>query len=82
MLLRDLTARHGAPDRPIGSYTLYADIGRPYVLWNVFATPELSRGPIEACFPLAGCLQPALQADVLASGHLLVRQESPGKNAA
>lgn len=39
-----------------GSYTLYADIGRPYVVWNVFATREFSLEPIESCFPLAGCL--------------------------
>jgi predicted aminopeptidase len=39
-----------------GSYTMYADIGRPYVVWNVFATPEFSLEPIESCFPLAGCL--------------------------
>src|SRR5690606_27691284 len=24
------------------SYTEYADLGRPFVVWNVFATPELS----------------------------------------
>ena len=24
------------------SYRLYADIGRPFVVWNVFATPEFS----------------------------------------
>lgn len=39
-----------------GSYTLYADIGRPYVVWNVFATPEFSLEAVESCFPLAGCL--------------------------
>lgn len=44
----------GLPDN--GSYTRYADIGRPYVVWNVFATPEFSLEPIESCFPLAGCL--------------------------
>jgi len=55
-----LDARHFAvralalPDN--GSYTLYADIDRPYVVWNVFATPEFSLEPIESCFPLAGCL--------------------------
>ncbi|MGK9563768.1 aminopeptidase, partial [Salmonella enterica subsp. enterica] len=27
------------------SYRLYADIGRPYVVWNVFATPEFSLSP-------------------------------------
>ncbi|WP_171523742.1 aminopeptidase, partial [Acinetobacter baumannii] len=30
--------RLGLPDNR--SYRLYADIGRPYVVWNVFATPE------------------------------------------
>ncbi|HWY25652.1 MAG TPA: aminopeptidase, partial [Nevskia sp.] len=25
-----------------GSYTVYADVGRPYVVWNVFATAEFS----------------------------------------
>lgn len=39
-----------------GSYTLYADLGRPYVVWNVFATPEFSLEPVEQCFLLAGCL--------------------------
>lgn len=39
-----------------GSYTSYADLGRPYVVWNVFATQELSLAPVEHCFPVAGCL--------------------------
>lgn len=38
------------------SYTLYADIGRPYVMYNVFATPALSLQPVEHCFPIAGCV--------------------------
>ena len=38
-----------------GSYQQYADLGRPYVLWNVFATPEFDLAPIEWCYPLAGC---------------------------
>lgn len=38
------------------SYTLYADLGRPYVLWNVFATPAYSLEPVRHCFVLAGCL--------------------------
>ncbi|MBH3454810.1 aminopeptidase [Pseudomonas monteilii] len=38
------------------SYRVYADIGRPYVVWNVFATPELSLQPITHCFPIAGCV--------------------------
>ncbi|HVS27847.1 MAG TPA: aminopeptidase [Burkholderiales bacterium] len=39
-----------------GSYRLYADLQRPYVLWNVFATPEFSIRPKEWCFVIAGCV--------------------------
>lgn len=39
-----------------GSYTNYTNLGRPYVLWNVVATPELSLKPIQWCFPVAGCV--------------------------
>lgn len=42
------------PDNP--SYRLYADIGRPFVVWNVFATPEFSLKPQNHCFPIAGCV--------------------------
>ena len=38
------------------SYRLYADIGRPFVVWNVFATPEFSLKPVNHCFPVAGCV--------------------------
>lgn len=38
------------------SYRLYADIGRPYVVWNVFVTPEFSLKPQNHCFPVAGCV--------------------------
>ncbi|HEX7324977.1 MAG TPA: aminopeptidase, partial [Rhodanobacteraceae bacterium] len=38
------------------SYTTYADIHRPYVMWNVFAAPALSVLPVEHCFPFAGCV--------------------------
>jgi predicted aminopeptidase len=38
------------------SYTTYADIHRPLVMWNVFATPALSLKPVEHCFPFAGCV--------------------------
>ncbi|MEG1040517.1 MAG: aminopeptidase [Pseudomonas sp.] len=38
------------------SYRVYADIGRPFVVWNVFATPELSLEPETHCFPIAGCV--------------------------
>ena len=44
----------GLPDN--ASYTEYADLKRPYVVWNVFAAPELSLKPIEHCFLFVGCL--------------------------
>jgi predicted aminopeptidase len=39
-----------------GSYRRYADLGRPFVVWNVFAAPELSLAPRQWCFPVAGCV--------------------------
>ncbi len=39
-----------------GTYSRYSDLGRPYVLWNVFATPEFSFRPQETCYPIAGCV--------------------------
>ena len=38
------------------SYRKYADLGRPYVVWNVVATPEFSIEPRRWCFPIAGCV--------------------------
>ncbi|HTN50102.1 MAG TPA: aminopeptidase [Burkholderiaceae bacterium] len=38
-----------------GSYTRYADLKRPYVAWNVFATPELSMELKQWCYPVVGC---------------------------
>ena len=39
-----------------GSYRRYADLDRPFVVWNVFATPELSMQLRQWCFPVAGCV--------------------------
>ncbi len=44
----------GLPDN--ASYTRYADLGRPFVVWNVFAAPELSLKARQWCFPIAGCV--------------------------
>jgi predicted aminopeptidase len=44
----------GLPDN--NSFRTYADIGRPYVVWNVVATPEFSVEPRRWCFPVAGCV--------------------------
>ena len=38
------------------SYTLYAQLDRPFVMYNVFATPALSLAPITHCFAFAGCV--------------------------
>ena len=37
------------------SYRSYADLQRPYVVWNVFATPELSLELKQWCYPVVGC---------------------------
>jgi predicted aminopeptidase len=53
--IRDYASRALAlPDN--NSYRVYADLKRPYALWNVFATPELSLKPIEWCFLITGCV--------------------------
>jgi predicted aminopeptidase len=44
----------GLPDN--NSYRSYADLNRPYVVWNVFATDEFSVEPRRWCFPIAGCV--------------------------
>ncbi len=38
------------------SYTSFADLGRPYAVWNVVAAPALSLEPRTWCFPVAGCV--------------------------
>jgi predicted aminopeptidase len=47
-------AELGLPDN--GSYRTYADLGRRYATWNLFAAPEFSVGPKRWCFPVAGCV--------------------------
>lgn len=44
----------GLPDND--SYRSYADLGRDYVVWNVFAAPEFSLRPREWCYLVAGCV--------------------------
>ena len=53
--IRAFAARElGLPDND--TFTTYADIKRPFVMWNVVATPELSLKPLQWCFPIAGCV--------------------------
>ena len=37
-------------------YLSYVELDRPYVVWNVFATPEFSLKPKTWCFPIVGCV--------------------------
>ncbi|HEY5655956.1 MAG TPA: aminopeptidase [Woeseiaceae bacterium] len=46
--------RMALPDND--SYTDYVQTGKPYVVWNVFATREFSLEPELSCFPVAGCV--------------------------
>lgn len=48
-----VTALHLPDNR---SYRTYADIHRPYVVWNVVAAPEFSVKPLQWCFPITGCV--------------------------
>jgi predicted aminopeptidase len=55
LTLREFATRElGLPDNR--SYRSYADLERPFAMWNVFATPELSLQPREWCFVVAGCV--------------------------
>ena len=38
------------------SFRNYADLGRPYAVWNVVAAPEFSVTPLSWCYPVAGCV--------------------------
>jgi predicted aminopeptidase len=54
-VIRDFASRElGLPDN--GSYRSYADLGRPYVVWNVVAAPEFSVDAKEWCYPIVGCV--------------------------
>lgn len=53
--IREFASRElGLPDNL--SYTSYADLERPFVVWNVFAAPELSLKLKEWCFLQVGCV--------------------------
>ena len=53
--IRDFAAKALAlPDN--GSYRNYAELDRPYAVWNVVAAPEFSLAPLQSCFPVAGCV--------------------------
>jgi predicted aminopeptidase len=37
-------------------FSTYVDLGRPFVVWNVFASEEFSVQPRSWCYPVAGCV--------------------------
>lgn len=39
-----------------GSYRSYADLKRPFAVWNVFAAPEFSLAPKQWCYLVVGCM--------------------------
>lgn len=52
--IRDFASRElGLPDNR--SYRSYAELGRPYAVWNVVAAPRLDLSPKTWCYPFAGC---------------------------
>ncbi len=53
--IREFASRElGLPDNR--GYRRYADLERPFVVWNVFAAPEFSVRPLQWCFMFAGCV--------------------------
>lgn len=55
LAMREFASRElSLPDN--SSYRRYADLGRRYIVWNVFAAPEFSLEPVQWCFPFAGCV--------------------------
>lgn len=53
--IREFATRElGLPDN--ASYSSYADLRRPYVVWNVYAAPVFSVEPRQECFPFTGCV--------------------------
>jgi predicted aminopeptidase len=55
LAIREFASRELAlPDNR--SYRSYADLGRPFVVWNVYAAPEFSVKPVQSCFVFAGCV--------------------------
>ena len=73
--IRDFARQElGLPDN--GSYQDYVDLQRDYVVWNVFATPELALTGLEWCYLFVGCLsyrgyfsEPAARTEAIALEH-------------
>ncbi|WP_407570496.1 aminopeptidase [Deinococcus altitudinis] len=51
---RYASERLGLPDNQ--TFASYTELGRPYLVWNVFTAPPLSGELRTFCFPIAGCV--------------------------
>jgi predicted aminopeptidase len=55
LAIRDYASRElGLPNNE--SYRRYADLGRPFAVWNVVSAAEFSIKAQQSCFPVAGCV--------------------------
>ena len=55
LAVREFASRElGLPDN--SSYRRYAELERPFAVWNVIAAPEFSAEALQSCFPVAGCV--------------------------
>ncbi len=66
----------GLPDNK--SYKYYVDLKRPYVVWNVFATPEFSVVPVKWCFLITGCVSYRGYFDRAHAGKFAAKLRSKG----
>ena len=51
---RYASERLGLPDNQ--TFASFTELGRPYLVWNVFTAPPLSAELRTFCFPIAGCV--------------------------
>ena len=78
--IRDYASRElKLPDN--GSYRRYANLHRPYVVWSVFATPELSMDLRKWCFPIVGCITYRGYYDQKAADHYALGLRRDGLEA-
>ena len=75
--MRNFASTHlKLPDN--GSYRSYADLGRRYVVQNIFAAPELSLEPRRWCFLLLGCVNYRGYFDTAAAQQLAQQLRAQG----
>lgn len=61
-----------------GSYREYADLERPYVVWNLVVAPELSLELNQWCFPFVGCVTYRGYFDEVSANSLAQRFSAQG----